>query len=286
MVIMKITGGLGNQLFQYATGRALSLRLNKKLNLDMSFYANQELRKFELGEFSIPWADVKLSHNRSKFRRLIHKVVERHEKLDNVFTSYFFERFPMEFDSKFNHIVNDVYLDGYWQNYRYFDEYKQILIKEISPSGNLSKNALKLKDRIDRTKSVSLHIRRGDYVSNEIANQLHGICPISYYLKAIDEIRNDHGDVTFFIFSDDIKWCKNSLGNIKDCYFVDEVDNAIEEFFLMKACTGNVIANSTFSWWAAYLSENNLVYYPASWFTDENRNLKLDFPKSWTAIKC
>lgn len=283
MIIVKITGGLGNQLFQYSLGRALSLKLNCELVLDTSFYPTQTLRKYELDKFNI---QARLATQKEIdsagagngfFSRLIRKI---------GLISIFYPNYVQELESiKYVNEVDNCnvgsYLDGYWQNPSYFSQYKSQLCADFTLVELLSDEAQHWKRIINETISVSLHVRRGDYVANVHTHNVHGLCSLEYYQKAIETIKSEVNNPTFFVFSDDIEWCKNNLAIFGDLQFVDNTKTALDDLVLMTKCQHNIIANSTFSWWGAWLKSDGVVIAPRNWFSNPNRNLKGVYPNEW-----
>lgn len=219
MVIVKLKGGLGNQMFQYAYGRNLTLRRKTTLKLDKSFLRwkiwqkmiGVTPREYELGEFNI---QAKLT-----------KVKGRH------------------------------YLEGYWQSEKYFKDIRRVLLKDFTLKKETN-NFLKLKKLITKTNSIGIHVRRGDYVKRAVTGKYHGILNAGYYHKAIGIIRKEVKNPRFFVFSDD-----PAISDFSGL-------TSPEELILMSLCEHNIIANSSFSWWGAWLNKNprKIVIAPRRWF--------------------
>jgi len=270
MTIVKIQGGLGNQLFQYALARSIK---EKGIDVKLDIFKNRDNfnRSYKLDKFNISLEIAndeeikKLKGYDGVFRRVLNKF-----KLDVIKPDSFYkEKLYMSYcDGVFR---DNLYLDGYWQNENYFKDIRTILLKEFKIK-DLSNKAKKYLDLINNN-SVSIHIRRGDYLK---LKDIYYICDLDYYNKAIEFILKKIKNPTFFIFSDDINWCKKNL-NLKNVVFVESTTD-IDDLFLMKSCKHNVIANSTFSWWGAWLNENRdkIVITPKKWFVkDEWRELHL-----------
>ena len=286
MIIVKITGGLGNQLFQYALGRAQSLKLNCDLVLDISFYSRQTLRKYELDRFNIK-ARLATKAELEKSGAGTHFIARIIRKLG--LTSVFYPKYIKELESiryvsKIDECTSGSYLEGYWQNPQYFEEYKKVLCEDFEPVESISATAIRWLEKIKNSESVSLHVRRGDYVENAHTNSVHGVCSLEYYRKAIAHVQQTIETPAFYIFSDDIHWCKDNFGFINNANFVDDTNTAIDDLILMKNCKANIIANSTFSWWAAWLSNTEITIYPKAWFNDAPRNLVSLFPVGWKSF--
>lgn len=286
MIIVKITGGLGNQLFQYAIGRALSLKLDCELVLDISFYPQQTLRKYELDKFHIK---ARLA-SKSEINRAgagSHFIARLIRKLG--LTSFIYPNYIKELESiRYVSAIDDCkigsYLDGYWQNPTYFQGYKEELCQDFSPIDPISLSAEKWLTKIKGTDSVSLHVRRGDYVQNAHTNNVHGVCSLDYYRNAIKHIQQEISEPIFYIFSDDIDWCKSNLSFVENVIFIDDTESAIDDLVLMHNCKANIIANSTFSWWGAWLKMEGDVIAPKAWFSSQSRNSTEVYPGSWLTL--
>ena len=180
--------------------------------------------------------------------------------------SYFKEKRSSYFDeSIFKN--NPVYLDGYWQNELYFSAIRELLLVELSPNCSMNDLSCANLESIKENNSVSLHVRRGDYLNLKDINVLD----VDYYKKAVEFVRKNVEKPTFFIFSDDLEWCKNSLGFLDDCIYVDYTETEIDDLKLMSFCRHNIIANSSFSWWGAWLNKNpnKTVIAPKGWLLND-----------------
>lgn len=252
MIVSKIQGGLGNQMFQWALHRYLSLRNDTDTYLDLSAYDNYN-RPFSLSKFSISY-DVMNSSN------ITNRI------LDN----FYYKDIILDTDK-------DYYIDGYWQCEKYFIDIEDVIRDDFSPTDLVRESLLKT-PFIDKN-IVSMHIRRTDYVSS---NGYHPIQPISYYEKALEVI----GDYDYiFIFSDDIDWCRENLKFERMIFMTGFTD--IEDMYLMSMCKNNIIANSSFSWWGAWLNNNpnKIVVAPLNWFGQSAGLNSSDIvPESWIKI--
>lgn len=265
MIISKLQGGLANQIFQWAYGKSLSTKNNTDLYLDTSFYNNQQgctPRKFSLNKF--PNLDLKLFD--------VNKISE------NI-NIYLINDDSTFIDINYNN-DNHYYLNGYWCSEIYFEENKKIIAESLSYDDNFIN---KIKDSVYKyvldKNVVSIHIRRTDYVTS---NGYHPVLPISYYEEALKIIKDYD---LLYVFSDDIEWCKNNL-RFDNIHFVEGLDD-IEDLWLMSLCKNNIIANSTFSWWGAWLNKNpdKKVISPNNWFGNHvNINQSNIVPKNWIRI--
>ncbi|EKE02186.1 MAG: glycosyl transferase family protein [uncultured bacterium] len=291
MIIVNLYGGLGNQMFQYALGRHLAEKNNTELKLDISAFESYKLRKYELGnlniieKFALPEEISRLSTlPTGKIERFIRKTLRKPVKKPE---SYIKENITGGFNPKILDLQNNIYLEGYWQSEKYFIEIEDIIRKEFSfkfPATGKNKEIL---ENILNINSVSLHIRRGDYVTNPEVNQVHGVCSLDYYKSCVDFIEKKLESPYFYIFSDDIEWVKNNLQIQSQVYYVDHntVDNAIEDMRLMFSCKHNILANSSFSWWGAWLNSNpdKMVITPRKWFNTTYDSNDL-IPERWIKL--
>ena len=293
MIITKLISGLGNQLFQYAIGRLQSIKHNVPLKLDLSFYEDQNLRKYSLHNFNIK-AEIatheeidkltKKYKTNSLSRYLYHKF-EDYIPLKHI--SHYREKKWYVYDEKIFHITSPCYIDGYWQNYRYFENLPPQILEDLTIKGVKNDYAKSLLHEIlQNPLSVSLHIRRGDYISDINTKNYMGVMPISYYIDAISIIKSSISNPTFYIFSDDIKWAKQNIIVEASLIFVEENED-YEDLELMSACKHQIIANSSFSWWAAYLNsdKNKIVVSPKNWVVSDNINkyIEIQLP-AWQKI--
>lgn len=289
MVITKLYGGLGNQMFQYATGKSIALQNNTQLLLDISFYGNQNLRQFEIGQYKIN-ASVALDEQIESVigSNFYFRKLQRKFSFLSFWKNYISEKQFGVYQRISSSKTKTIYLDGYWQSEKYFETIREILVDEFTPIAQLSESCVIYLNNILKTESVSIHIRRGDYVENVHTNSVHGICDLNYYIQAIAYIRERIVNPKFFIFSDDIEWCKANLSFIKNTVFVENTESAIEDLELMRHCNHNIIANSTFSWWGAWLNqnENKIVIAPKKWFLDIDLERQASdlIPKDWVKV--
>jgi hypothetical protein len=179
------------------------------------------------------------------------------------------------------------YLSGYWQSYRYFDDIADQLRTELTPLTPPTPKDSKLIRSMISTNSVSVHVRRGDYITQKAAAAFHGNSSVEYYDKALAKICTLVQDPRFFVFSDDLGWVKNNMKFPGATNFVDhnDGDTAFQDLRLMSTCKHHIIANSSFSWWGAWLNPNDkkIVVAPSLWFADHRQTPTL-IPKSWLRV--
>lgn len=265
--LIPITGGLGNQLFQYAYGRKLQIIDKKSIIFDTSFFQNSHStstskkdtpRPFLLEKFNIN-PQAKFSPNPENpvtkiFKKIIYKITGN---------------YPL------------------YQSEKYFAPIKETILKEFTLKNPLSDQAQNAYNSIRlQTNSISLHIRRGDYANNAHTKKHHGILPLEYYYHAEHYIKSKISNPLFFIFSDDIDWARINL-KMENCVFISNPKIAeTEEMYLMSQCSHNIIANSTFSWWGAFLNQspNKMVIAPKQWTSQKTADELDILPKSWIQL--
>jgi len=291
MTVVNIIGGLGNQMFQYAFAYAISRENDTEVKLDISLFDGYDLRNYELELFNINIAeasqeDVSIIKYKKEniFERMLRKAKREKRELSN---NYYKEK-QFNFDKKVYNTGQDTYFEGYWQSEKYFKAYRNQFLKHFVLKKEIHPESLRYKQNILNTESVGLHIRRGDYVTNVHTNSVHGTCSLEYYRGAILEIEKKNISPHFFIFSDDHAWARENLNFIHKKTFV-ELEDIIpdhEEMYLMSLCKHNIIANSSFSWWGAWLNDHpdKIVIAPQKWFNDTTINTDDLIPKSWIRL--
>ncbi len=280
-VIVEIQGGLGNQMFEYALARSLP---NKRVYLGTrDFERKSPGREFGLTKYkiSIPIATEK------EYLRFYHKCGLMH-RLGIEIPQPYVEKQEKCYDRDVAEGKKDNIL-GYWQNLNYFKKIRETLIDDFSYTRKMSKRAENIKKQIIDTNSVAVHIRRGDYLlpQNKVKFEQTSL---EFYQRAMTLF--DRENTFFYIFSDDIEFCREMFPDNKHCVYIDKEnsESMYEDLELMKHCKHFIIPNSTFSWWAAYLStasKNKEVIVTSKWFCDKRHNeLTLDalIPKEWRVI--
>ena len=281
MIVTKIFGGLGNQMFQYAAGKALALATGSRLKLDISSFGNYALHNgYELEIFHIDAEIAKpedismLAGSQSRISQFIRR------RLRLTKSSHIIEA-GKAIGPRFFQINNPAYLDGYWQSHEYLEPFESEISRDFTFKEALVGRNRETADHIAHSNAVSVHIRRGDYVNNQIFAKVHGFVGIDYYSRAIHRIREEVVSPTFFIFSDDIDWAIANLGLGEDAVFISHNTGkfSFEDMRLMSMCCHNIIANSSFSWWGAWLNNYNskIIIAPRHWFAD--RSVVVDYDK-------
>jgi hypothetical protein len=299
MVIAKLKGGLGNQMFQYAYGRAFALRKKDTLKIDITSYKQKSTdtpREYSLSHFMI---DAGISIANDNEIRVAQYPHGRLSKYQQIFSQKILRRFnvgwnPRYFSSKMLAVKHN-YLDGFWQSHKFFESISPIIQNEFKLRESFQPEAQKVADLIQNSKqqnisAISIHVRRGDVARDAKTNPYYGICTPEYYTKAINCVRAKYPNLRFFVFSDDIDWVKQNIPlprTDSETVFVSRPEiTDYEELILMSQCSHNIIANSSFSWWAAWLNQNphKTVIAPKEWIT-KHKNWHTDtIPPSWTRI--
>lgn len=294
MVVVELRGGLGNQMFQYACAKSFSLKHKQPLSIDTSFLEKNQIekegftpRKYELDIFALndPFASGALVDS---FWRL--STSKKIKRALNLSYKKIYRENEEEGHVQLNNIAPPVLLTGYWQSEQYFAEYTNVVREAFSFCGQCPDTSENILKNIENTNAVSVHFRRGDYVTSPIASKIHGVLDMDYYKNAIKKIEAKVDKPVFYIFSDDIEWAKaNSPDNINNIYQEKKSDHKDWfDMFLMSKCKHHIIANSSYSWWGAWLnpSPHKIVIAPKTWFANEKLNtLSTDIiPKQWIKI--
>ena len=290
MIIVRLQGGLGNQLFQYSAARSLAIKKRTELFIDATGYdtdrnditkRKNELRLFNIkAQLATPELINKVA-NKSFVERVVSKVLPYYR------LNYYTER-HFHYDPNFFKASSSVILVGFWQSEKYFKDIISIVKEEFLITAPLSSSTIEICNQIKNTNSVGLHVRRGDYVSNPATLSYHGVCEPEYYEKALEILAEKAGEIELFVFADEIEWAKENIVTSFPVTFVDHNDSqhAYEDLYLMSHCKHNIIANSSFSWWAAWLNNNpaKIVIAPAKWFNESNADPRDLLPEEWLKI--
>ncbi len=269
MVTVLLTGGLGNQMFQYAAGKALAMQLNVPLYIDLFYYTKKTqstYRKFGLDLFE---TDLNFKSGIGSKLYVRYKLfLLRHPKL-SLKMGFFSDKDALIYDPQFETLKNGIILAGYFQNEKYFKSVEQEIRAGFRFRNKLDNRNKQIAGSMALTNSVSVHIRRGDYVTDNKTSLKP--CSPDYYKKALDKIRHKISDPSFFVFSDDMEWVKQKLNfGSSPVQYIDwnTGNSSYIDMQLMSLCKHNIIANSSFSWWGAWLNNNleKTVIAPDEWF--------------------
>ncbi len=280
MVITRIRSGLGNQLFIYAAGRALAHRLGAELKLDVSFFKTYPLRQFRLSHFAI---DAKIcSAQELWLRKLFAKSHIRNPDL-------IFREFSPAYQPAFAELKNNTILQGFFQSDKYFSSVRNILRKEFALKAALPDWVNLYLKQMNAGNPVSVHVRRGDYVSNQSINDRFGALNLDYYSSAKKWMDRELSTPTYHIFSDDQPYAEKYILPIfgPRAHLVPPVAEDFEHLALMRSCRHHIIANSSFSWWGAWLADfpGKHVIAPAIWFRNKSEIPRDIIPAGWIAVE-
>lgn len=292
MVITKLIGGIGNQMFQYAAGKALAELYGVELKLDIrdfQFYSN---RWFSLDHFNIN-AEIATDKEISDFigknnTKSLMILCERIGRLIPLKRRKIYYEPHFHYNHNFFELPSNIYINGYWQSEKYFKNIKSIILNDFTFESPLEGMNKEMSEKILSSDSVSIHIRRGDYVSNKLTHLMHGVSGIDYYLNAINYISNNVEKPHFFVFSDEPDWARENLQTSFPMIFVNHNSgqNDFEDMRLLSLCKHHIIANSSFSWWGAWLSnnQNKIVIAPKKWFNEYKADTKDLYPEDWIVL--
>jgi hypothetical protein len=290
MIIVKLIGGLGNQMFQYAFGYQLAKLSATQLKLDVAGFEQYKLHKVAIHHLNTSFEQAVMDNT------VVNKLTSAHG-IRSLLKKYGLVKpkikiitekgqgFQADLVSAYN---EDVYFDGFWQSEKYFqgaeDEIRERL-QVITPPSPSNQQFL---STIKNVNAVSVHIRRADYVTNTKTLSFHGVCSMDYYQQAADIIKSKISDPVFFIFSDDIEWAKANINFNTTQHFADmnNADTNYEDLRLMYSCKHHIIANSSFSWWGAWLNpaKEKIVIAPQKWFNHPGSDSSDIIPASWIKI--
>jgi hypothetical protein len=299
IICVKLCGGLGNQMFQYASGRALALRLGVELKLDTAWFSTKVkkitqrafmLEKAFPAHFSIASDEECAALGRreeSITDRLLRKILGR----SRAYTATYVREPHFAYWPGFERLEAPVYLSGYWQNETYFKAVGDTIRKDFSFSPFVSEETRELVERtLANPKSIAVHIRRRDYVENPLTNSFHGVCGLEYYQSALNTIAEKiNASPSLFIFTDDPVWVRE---NFETCGYPSSIvdipqhkDEPWNDMHLMSLCRHHIIANSSFSWWGAWLSEEKgVICAPKRWFVQDKNKNDSPVPERWITL--
>lgn len=294
MIVTRLEGGLGNQMFQYAAGLRLACVRGTTLGLDLSLLEAPVQhcatpRSYELGPLRVSarraspeQVEALVDKRRGAFARwLPDRLTPARRAAAAVERHYHFDPEVLE-------LPDDVCLRGYWQSERYFADAAERVRSELSVRAPASGRNAELAAAIAACEAVSLHVRRGDYVSDATTNAVHGVCSLDYYRRAVAHVASRVTEPHFFLFSDDPEWTREHLRLDAPTTVVDHNDagHGHEDLRLMSRCRHHVLANSSFSWWGAWLGTgpDRIVVAPRRWFRDETKDTSDLLPSAWVRL--
>lgn len=296
VIIVKLMGGLGNQMFQYAAARRLALRHDTELALDCSYLGNPESldtpRRYELSKLSIRARKASALEiaefsgtSRTFWQRSL--IALRHYRGIAHRATPVYET-QMGFNPEVLNLPDNVYLSGYWQSERYFADIADTILNELSPAEEIAEEDLTLSKQMKSGTSVAVHFRRGDYVENPRTAAFHGVLPLAYYEQALQHIAGALTEPKLYIFSDDPGWVRSSIKFPFPAYIMNNESrrSPCEDMRLMSLCSHAIIANSSFSWWGAWMIRNTdkIVIAPKRWVLNTRVKIRDLLPESWIKI--
>lgn len=291
MVIVRLIGGLGNQLFQYAFGRYVAILNDTVLKLDISGFEEYKLHAYSLGHFNITEEfatkeEVEGVKARARKRGAIKRLL--FGKGEGVTSIHCAEK-PFGFKDEYLEVRGDeIYLEGSWQSERFFHGVGDTIRGELTVKSAPRGKDYEVGELIKSTCGVNLHIRRADYATNEKTKSFHGLCGLDYYKEAVERIRGVEESPHLFIFSDDHEWVRDNLKVDGPVTFVahNDAGTNYEDLRLMSLCKHHIIANSTFSWWGAWLGgdKDKVVIAPSRWFQTGDLDSSHVVPGRWIRI--
>ena len=288
MYIFQLMGGLGNQMFQYAAAKALSGHTISSVKVDFDSPYKHVNYVYNLGVFKLQvekatFKDLWLAKPKKKLLKRFFMVAGKNPDCRLVT-----EKRDFQYDNTFFEIPDGSYVRGFWQSELYFKSIEDLIRKDFTFASEPKNHNKEIAKAITSQQAVSLHIRRGDYVNIPSTNEFHGTCSIEYYQKAIEYILSKVSNAVFYIFSDDLPWAKENL-KVSALHIFVEGNDAVtnyEDLRLMSLCQHHIIANSSFSWWGAWLnpSKTKIVIAPGKWMNDPGFETKDLIPKAWIRL--
>lgn len=290
MIIVKLMGGLGNQMFQYAAGRCLAHLHKTELKLDLSYLEADPQNKYTKRHYALDVFNINAAIATESdikpflplYRNKYHSTLQR--KLPILFSKIVANESGHAFIKEFYSFPKSTYLNGFWQSELYFQEIREILLNEFTIKQEPDAANLALAEKIKSLTAVSLHIRRGDYVTNKETSTFHGSCSLAYYHQAISYIKTVCESAHLFVFSDDVAWAKANLNSVLPVTYIDINQGKPQyDIWLMSLCKHHIIANSSFSWWGAWLNPyaNKMVIAPTQWFAGVEAHSHNIYPEKW-----
>jgi len=281
-IYLRLMGGLGNQLFQYAAGRSLADRLGVELVLDDRYVVRKSQHTgIALDAFNVRARLMNNSEQQCFSERKI-RLARWFKKLIRPLGKVFWET-QYNYDPSIDATPVGQLLIGFWQSEEYMYDLHQLRL-DLELKAPLSLAAQKVSEVIDTVESVALHVRRGDYLKDQKTIARHGVCSQSYYQSAIDLVLAEKPMAKFLVFSDDPQWVKVHLQLPPQCTYVSKASiTAQEDLVLISRCKHQIIANSTFSWWGAWLNNScdKIVVCPTPWFDDSRIATQDLLPANW-----
>lgn len=282
MIVGRIWGGLGNQLFQYAYLYAIKQKTKQELKLDNSFFKNQKLRSYRLDLLNIRYAETISEDSIPQSIQILKK--KWINRLIRIIPLYWIKlkynwKYYKEIRFKYlKYAVNphghNIYFDGYWQTEKYFKKFENEIREQFTPRYVMDDEVIEKMNEVSNCCSVSVHIRRGDYLNISKLNSNLYLLSENYYKNAIKEMKNRVNNPKFYFFSDDIEWVKSVFNESNSYKYISiKTDtNDIDELMIMSKCKHHITANSSYSWWGAWLdpSKDKIVMVPSKRYGNDD----------------
>jgi hypothetical protein len=289
-IIIRLAGGLGNQLYLYAFGRSLSLQTGRPLLLETRNTSRDKFRNYELSVFNIQAQHVDIltqwctrwaaSYSTGKLFRTICPLAWNYKIIRDKNAGFDLSVFDLE--------AGTIVIEGYWQSFKYFEPYEDVIRTEFTFKTGPDMQNARMIEEIQDVQSVAVHVRRGDYITNPNNFASLGLCPLEYYEDANDFIEQHVKNPHFFIFTDDPEWAREHMKFSGPTKVVDHnLGKAdYEDLRLMTHCRHFIIANSSFSWWGAWLASNpdKIVIAPKTWFMTDSFPPEDRIPGGWIRL--
>jgi hypothetical protein len=287
-VVVPLIGGLGNQMFQYAAARALALRTGSQLELELAWFGIDADRQYALAPFLIKAKTVHQEKGARPEYRLLDRIARRLPITRKRNGIPVFKEASFRYDRRIDELRAPVLLEGYFQSELYFGRFRDQIAEDFKLRYPPTPVTAKMLDQIGSTDAICVHIRRGDYVSNRRANAHHGTCSLEYYEAGLAQMAQGLTSAHCFVFSDDPDWVRANFVSSIPTTFVDihGTNEAHEDLRLMAACQRFVIANSSLSWWGAWLGAHGdkKVVAPSQWFQKRGIDTTDLVPSSWIRL--
>lgn len=294
IIITKLMGGLGNQLFQYAVGRHLAHLNDGILKLDITGFVASKSRDYALQHFNIA-ADLATAGEIRKFSRVEQNWLLRHiashpsTGITRLGSRSYVREQSLAYDEQILRLAGNLYLEGYWQSEKYFEGISDKLRAEVVVVTAPTRENREMASRIQSRPSASIHVRLGDYASDPVTTNVHGTLSPDYYERAVAHVLDIQPETHFFVFSDEPQRAAQRVGlpaSKITTVSINDASRGFEDLRLMSLADYHIIANSSFSWWAAWLTKNHegTVVAPLRWFRDERRDASTILPAGWLAL--
>jgi hypothetical protein len=292
IVIVRLNGGLGNQMFQYVAGKYVAKKGGSIIKVDLTHLKNINAKKFAFRKYALDIFEVPILF--ATYKEILKFTIPRFKPrylyfgLKHLYKDRVIEQKDIRYSNILDKVSSDCYLVGSFQSEKFFRPIAHEVKEDFQIKKEILNQYSQIISEVSSVESVAVHIRRGDYVNNPKTREVHGSMPISYYIEAAKligtRVRNPH----FYIFSDEPEWLSNNLDLKADFSTIPSRldDHPNRDFVLMMHCKHHIITNSSYSWWAAWLGENfdKIVIAPKKWFAVSACDSSDIVPESWIRL--